>query len=102
MTSTSKIAATLMLSSALSLGMMTTTISPASAQGQEEMNEAIQHLREAKGSLEHATQNKGGHRENAMHLIDQAIAEVEAGKAYAKGHGEEKQEHHHDHDHDHD
>ncbi len=64
------------------------------------MNEAIQHLREAKSLLEHAHKNKGGHRENAMHMIDQAIAEVEAGKAYAKGH--DNDEHHHDHDHDHD
>lgn len=66
------------------------------------MNEAIQHLREAKSSLERANKHKGGHRENAMHLIDQAIAEVEAGKAYAKQHAKDKDEHHHDHDNDHD
>ena len=96
MTATAKISATLFLATALSLGLMTTVTSSASAQGQDEMNEAVEHLRHAKGALEHAASNKGGHRENAMHLIDQAIAEVEAGKAYAKAHPEK----HHDHDHD--
>ena len=95
MTATSKISATLFLATALSLGLVATIASITSAQGQEEMNEAIQHLRAAKGALEHAAANKGGHRETAMHLIDQAIAEVEAGKAYAKEHPMEK---HHDHD----
>ena len=99
MTATARISATLLLASAFSLGMMTARTSPASAQGQDEMNEAIQHLREAKSSLEHAAGNKGGHRENAMHLIDQAIGEVEAGKAYAKEHANDKDEHdHHHHD----
>jgi hypothetical protein len=95
---TAKISATLFLAIALSLGLSSAVNSTASAQGQEEMNEAIEHLRQAKGALEHAAANKGGHRESAVHLIDQAIAEVEAGKAYAKEHpGGEK---HPDHDHD--
>jgi hypothetical protein len=97
MSATAKIFTALFLATALSLGMMATHTSTASAQGQEEMNEAIEHLRQAKGALEHAASNKGGHRETAMHLIDQAIAEAEAGKAYAKEHPVEK---HHDHDHD--
>jgi oxalate decarboxylase/phosphoglucose isomerase-like protein (cupin superfamily) len=92
----------IMLASVLSLGMIGATFSSVSAQGQEEMNEALQNLREAKSTLEHASKNKGGHRENAIHLVDQAIAEVEAGKAYAKQHGNDKDEHHHDHDNDHD
>lgn len=100
MNATAKISATLFLAFALSIGVTTAMNSTASAQGQEEMNEAIEHLRQAKGELEHAAANKGGHRESAVHLIDQAIAEVEAGKAYAKEHpGGEK---HHDRDHDHD
>ena len=102
MTNAVRVSTTLLLASVLSLGMMTASSSSASAQGQEEMNDALQHLHEAKSSLEHADKNKGGHRENALHMIDQAIAEVEAGKAYAKQHGNDKDEHHHDHDHDHD
>jgi len=97
MTAIAKVSATLFIAAALSLGIATTMTSTASAQGQEEMNEAIEHLRQAKGDLSHAANNKGGHRETAIHMIDQAIAEVEAGKAYAKEHPEAK---HHDHDHD--
>ena len=100
MNATAKISATVILAIALAIGITTATNSTASAQGQDEMNEALGQLRAAKGSLEHAATNKGGHRESAVHLIDQAIAEVEAGKAYAKEHpGGET---HHDRDHDHD
>jgi hypothetical protein len=96
MTATARIFATLFLATALSLSMMATLTSTACAQGQEEMNEAIEHLRQAKGALEHAAANKGGHRETAIHLVDQAIAEIEAGKAYAREHPMEK--HRPDHD----
>jgi hypothetical protein len=95
MTTTARISSTLFIAAALSLSFMTTMLPTASAQGQDEMNDAIEHLRQAKGDLSHAKTNKGGHRETALHMIDQAIAEVEAGKAYAKDHPE-----HHDHDHD--
>ncbi len=90
MTATAKISATLFLATALSFGMMATMTSTSSAQGQTEMNEAIEHLRAAKGALEHAAANKGGHREAAIKLVDQAIAEVEAGKAFAREHPNEK------------
>jgi hypothetical protein len=95
MISTAKVSASLALAIALALGVTSAMTSVAYAQGQEEMNEAIEHLRKAKGELEHAATNKGGHRESAMRLIDQAIVEVEAGKTYAKLHPEEK---HPDHD----
>jgi hypothetical protein len=93
-----KISATLVMATALSLGFATTRASKACAEWQDDMNQAIEHLRQAKNDLEHAAANKGGHRENAMHMIDQAIGEVQAGKAYANSHPDE----HHDHDHDHD
>jgi len=48
------------------------------------MESAIQHLREARADLQRATPNKGGHRERAIELINQAIAEVEAGERYAR------------------
>lgn len=51
---------------------------------QPRMRETLQHLREARASLQAAEQNKGGHREKALQLIDQAIAEVEAGMHVAR------------------
>jgi hypothetical protein len=53
---------------------------------QPEMDAAIQQLREAQQSLQAATADKGGHRVNALQLIDQAIAEVQAGIQYDNTH----------------
>jgi hypothetical protein len=53
---------------------------------QPEMTAAIQHLREAQRNLQLATHDKGGHRENAIRLIDQALGEVEAGIQYDNRH----------------
>ena len=39
----------------------------------------------ARAELAAATPNKGGHRERGLALIDQAIAEVRAGMAFAGG-----------------
>ena len=52
---------------------------------QPHMNESIALLQSARGELAAATPNKGGHRERAMGLIDQAIGEVRAGIAFAGG-----------------
>jgi hypothetical protein len=52
---------------------------------QPHMNESIALLLSARGELQAATPNKGGHRERAMGLIDQAIGEVRAGIAFAGG-----------------
>jgi hypothetical protein len=52
---------------------------------QPHMNESIALLQSARGELQAATPNKGGHRERAMTLIDQAIGEVRAGIAFAGG-----------------
>jgi hypothetical protein len=49
---------------------------------QPEMTAGIQHLREAQNNLDSASHDKGGHRVNALQLINQAIAEVEAGTQY--------------------
>ncbi|HEX3818406.1 MAG TPA: hypothetical protein VHW03_08965 [Chthoniobacterales bacterium] len=51
---------------------------------QPRMKEALHHLREARASLQRAERNKGGHREKALQLIDQAIAEIEAGIGAAR------------------
>lgn len=52
---------------------------------QPHMNESIALLQSARGELAAATPNKGGHRERALGLIDQAIGEVRAGVAFAGG-----------------
>jgi hypothetical protein len=52
---------------------------------QPHMNESIAFLQSARGELQASTPNKGGHRERAMGLIDQAIGEVRAGIAFAGG-----------------
>lgn len=46
---------------------------------QPNMQNALGQLRSAKASLEVASNNKGGHRLNAIRLIDQAIIEVQMG-----------------------
>jgi hypothetical protein len=52
---------------------------------QPHMAESIALLQSARGELAAATPNKGGHRERALALIDQAIAQVRAGMAFAGG-----------------
>ena len=52
---------------------------------QPHMNASIAMLQSARGELASATPNKGGHRERALGLIDQAISEVRAGIAFAGG-----------------
>ena len=52
---------------------------------QPHMGESLAFLQSARGELQAATPNKGGHRERAIGLIDNAIAEVRAGIAFAGG-----------------
>ncbi len=52
---------------------------------QPHMDESVALLQSARGELAKATPNKGGHRERALGLIDQAIGEVRAGIAFAGG-----------------
>ena len=51
---------------------------------QPNMQNALGQLRSAKASLEVASNNKGGHRVNAIRLIDQAIVEVQMGMNAAR------------------
>jgi hypothetical protein len=53
--------------------------------GQPHMTASIGLLQSARAELAAATPNKGGHREKAIGLIDQAISEVRAGIAFAGG-----------------
>jgi hypothetical protein len=53
---------------------------------QPRMQAALEHLRAAKVELEHADRDKGGHRERALRLTNDAIAEVERGIGYDRHH----------------
>jgi hypothetical protein len=52
---------------------------------QPHMTATVTMLQSARAELAQATPNKGGHRERALGLIDQAIGEVRAGIAFAAG-----------------
>lgn len=54
---------------------------------QGNMERSLSSLYDALASLREASSNKGGHRVNAMNLIQQAIAEVNAGIEFADDHG---------------
>jgi|WetSurMetagenome_2_1015567.scaffolds.fasta_scaffold780805_2 hypothetical protein len=58
------------------------------AEKQPYMKAALNHLQQAKAQLEKATHDKGGHRATAIRLINQAIAEVNAGITYDSTHPE--------------
>ena len=57
------------------------------ARHEPHMSAAMGHLQQAKSELERAAPNKGGHRERAMQLVDQAIQQVQEGEAYYQQHG---------------
>ncbi|HEY0189633.1 MAG TPA: hypothetical protein VGC42_00830 [Kofleriaceae bacterium] len=62
------------------------TTSTASADPQPKMQDALEHLRAAAGSLDAADHDKGGHREKALQLTRQAISQVEAGVKFDNHH----------------
>jgi hypothetical protein len=51
---------------------------------QPHMRAALNHLRNARSELNAATADKGGHREAAIRIVNDAIREVEAGIEYAR------------------
>jgi len=53
---------------------------------QPHMQSALLHLRQAKDSLQKATADKGGHRQKAIELVNEAISHVEMGIAYDRKH----------------
>ncbi|MGY3602667.1 MULTISPECIES: hypothetical protein [unclassified Bradyrhizobium] len=68
------------------IGLLGASVRSASAY-QGNMERAVGSLHEALQSLQESTPNKGGHRERAMDLIRQAIAETQAGITFADEHG---------------
>ena len=59
---------------------------PAADNGQPKMQAAMQALQQARGEAEAAAPNKGGHREAAIGLIQQAMNAVNNGMQYAAAH----------------
>ena len=53
---------------------------------QPHMEAALSALKSARGELDAATPDKGGHRGAALRLVKQAIAEVERGIGFARRH----------------
>lgn len=64
------------------LGVLGASAKSASAY-QGNMEHALSALFQANQSLQQATPNKGGHRERAMELIQQAIVQVQQGIEFA-------------------
>jgi hypothetical protein len=56
------------------------------AEYQPNMQAAMQYLQQAQQSLQNAFSDKGGHRERALQLVNQAMGEVQAGMQYADRH----------------
>ena len=54
---------------------------------QGHMDHALEFLRSARSELNEASRNKGGHRTEAVRLIDQAIEQVKEGIAVGEEHG---------------
>jgi len=72
----------LLLVAVLVIGFVAGQLSAA----QPHMQAALTHLKQARTSLNRATADKGGHRERAIELVNQAIDQVEAGIAYDRRH----------------
>jgi len=76
-----------MLAAAPALGIVAAVALPATAKAdQPHMDAALDHLRAARKELTDAAPDKGGHRGNALRLVNNAITEVERGIGYAKRH----------------
>ena len=61
-----------------------TPAKPEKGERHPEMRRALHALERAKGDLEKAAHDFGGHRAKALQLTEQAIQEVRAGLAYDK------------------
>ena len=75
---------TLAVSGGLALALGAGFFAGQAAADQSHMQTALESLRTARGELVAAKDNKGGHRLKALGYVDQAIAEVKAGIAFAE------------------
>jgi len=60
------------------------------ARHEPHMSAALGHLQQAKEELQRAAANKGGHRERAIELVNQAIEQVQQGEQYYEQHDEKR------------
>lgn len=77
---------TVALAVALGVSVGGGAIRTASAEPQPRMEDALNKLQEAKGWLDRAMDDKGGHRIKAIEHINAAIEETKAGIRYANEH----------------
>ena len=66
------------------LGFVSVSFIATANPGQPNMQAALGDLRAARASLQKAVPDKAGHRDRAIGVVDQAIAEVQAGMAAAR------------------
>jgi hypothetical protein len=66
----------------LIVGAVIFALACATRADQPHMQAALQALGNARAELQQATHDKGGHRARALKLVDQAMAEVQAGIAF--------------------
>ncbi len=69
----------------LTLGACAEQGPPGHVQGH--MENALSYLNEANDQLSQASHDKGGHRVEAINLVNQAISEVHTGIDFANNHG---------------
>ena len=79
-------ASALVIMAGLSLYSVVHAQNAGMARQEPHMSAALGHLEQAKAELEKATPNKGGHREKALQLVNQAMEQVKAGEAYYEQH----------------
>jgi len=59
---------------------------PVAKADQPKMKDALADLEAARVKLEHADHDKGGHRERALELVNNAIAQIKEGIRYDRHH----------------
>jgi hypothetical protein len=77
-----RLVSTFLITLAIGTGVLVGRVSA----DQPHMQSALEHLRGAKHELERAEADKGGHRDRAMELTNDAIAQTEKGIEYARHH----------------
>ena len=81
------------LTLALGIAAGASLVPSAHADEQPRMHSALEHLKAAKGALEAATHDKGGHRTKALQATVVAIKEVEEGIEFDNKHPDPKPGH---------
>ena len=74
------------MSPALRGGQNAEKMAQENSQREPHMAAALEHLHMAQQELQKAAPNKGGHREKALELTNQAISQVEEGIRYFNAH----------------